>query len=317
MLPTHVPPPLPPSPPKLIPHNAITIDGDANFSAKALLEGWSGDGSPGNPYVIEGLVFDLAGGNGHCLSINNTQVSFIIRTCNFTGANLTTSHGDFCEIQYIGAGIYLENVTNGVLVNNTCNNNIHGIYLCYSNFNTVANNTCTSNTEHDINLHESDSNTVANNTSGVIFIAKSDHNTVANNICSNKSGGINLVYSHRNAVSDNICISKEIGIELYWSDSNTVVNNMCNSNVEYGIELRGSNSNTVANNTCNSNGRSGIYIEESDLNNVAGNTCNNNRIGIHLFYSDFNYVYSNTCLFNTEHDILEEPYPENYCLILL
>jgi hypothetical protein len=34
-------------------HGPIAIDGDANFSATALAEDWSGDGSAQDPYIIE------------------------------------------------------------------------------------------------------------------------------------------------------------------------------------------------------------------------------------------------------------------------
>ncbi|MHA2058964.1 MAG: right-handed parallel beta-helix repeat-containing protein, partial [Candidatus Thorarchaeota archaeon] len=129
-------PPLPSSPDPGTPHGAITIDGDANFSDTALLEGWPGDGSPENPYIIDGLDIDLDGNNGSCISISNTRVSFTISNCNLTGAS-----GDS------GTGIWLSNVTNGELVNNICNNNRIGISLGGSDSNTVANNTCNSNSD--------------------------------------------------------------------------------------------------------------------------------------------------------------------------
>ena len=68
------------------PHAPIAIDGDANFTDTALLEGWHGDGSPENPFIIDRLDIDLGGNNGSCISITNTQVSFIISNCNLTGA---------------------------------------------------------------------------------------------------------------------------------------------------------------------------------------------------------------------------------------
>ena len=85
-------PPLPATlpllpPPPGIPHGAIAIDGNANFSATALLKGWPGDGSPENPFIINGLEIDLNGAYGSCIAISNTQVSFIIRNCNLTGAS--------------------------------------------------------------------------------------------------------------------------------------------------------------------------------------------------------------------------------------
>jgi parallel beta-helix repeat protein len=109
------------------PHGHITINGDANFSDTALLEGWPGDGSPENPFIIDGLDIDLGGAVGDCISISNTQVSFTISNCTLTDADA-----------YLGAGIYLENVTNGELVNNTCSSNRVGIYLRDSTYNTVV-----------------------------------------------------------------------------------------------------------------------------------------------------------------------------------
>ncbi|MHA2360169.1 MAG: hypothetical protein ACXAB5_07835, partial [Candidatus Thorarchaeota archaeon] len=84
MLPPALPPALPPielppTPLQLTPHGTIVIDGDANFTATALLEGWPGNGSPEDPFIIDGLEIDRGGEVGHCISIINTRVSFIIR----------------------------------------------------------------------------------------------------------------------------------------------------------------------------------------------------------------------------------------------
>ena len=108
-------------------HGPIAIDGDANFSDTALLEGWPGDGSPENPFIIDGLDIDLGGSAGQCISINNTRVSFSIRNCNLTGTG-----------RELGAGISLENVTNGELLNNTCTSNRWGIRLGNSDFNNLT-----------------------------------------------------------------------------------------------------------------------------------------------------------------------------------
>ena len=63
------------------PHAPIAIDGDINFSDTASAEGWLGDGSSGNPYIIDGLDIDSNGTGGHCISINNTRVNFTIQNC--------------------------------------------------------------------------------------------------------------------------------------------------------------------------------------------------------------------------------------------
>ncbi|MFW9811989.1 MAG: DUF1565 domain-containing protein, partial [Candidatus Thorarchaeota archaeon] len=117
--------------PPLISHDPITIDGNANFLNTALLEGWPGDGSPENPFIIDRLEIDLGGAHDRCISISNTRVSFIISNCNLTGAYY---------------GISLENVTNAKLVNNTCSSNtIVGIELRDSYLNTIVNNICSNN----------------------------------------------------------------------------------------------------------------------------------------------------------------------------
>jgi parallel beta-helix repeat protein len=176
------PPPLyiPPEPIVTIPHARIEIIGDANFSATAQLEGWPGDGTPENPYIIDGLGIDLEGGNNlRCIEIRDTQVSFTISNCNLTRA-YAISFGNN------EAGIYLENVMNGELVDNIVNCNDNGIILYGSDFNTVANNFCSNNSD-GIVLYESDFNTVANNTCYNnrigIYIYVSKYNTVVNNTC--------------------------------------------------------------------------------------------------------------------------------------
>ncbi|MHA2058553.1 MAG: DUF1565 domain-containing protein [Candidatus Thorarchaeota archaeon] len=77
--------------------------------------------------------------------ISNTRVSFTISNCNLTGANVTT-HFTPMGPTFEGAGIHLQNVSNGELVNNICNSNEYGIFLAWSNFNIVANNTCNNTT---------------------------------------------------------------------------------------------------------------------------------------------------------------------------
>ncbi len=259
------------------PHAPIVIDGDANFSAKALLEGWSGDGSPENPYIIDGLDIDLGGAYGPCVRIDNTAVSFIIRNCKLTGS---------------WAGIFLNYVTNGELVNNIVDGNTFGLLIEYSSNCTMTDNTCTNNFE------------------GISF-EDAYYNTVANNTCSNNNNrGIELHDSNFNAFSNNTCNRNDAyGISLRESFSNVISDNTCDNNT-YGTYLSNSDFNTAENNTCSSNYESGISLINSDSNIVVNNTCNNNRIGIYLYDSDSNTVANNTCLNNAEHDILEEFEPE-------
>ena len=227
------------------PHGPIAIDGDANFSDTALLEGWPGDGSPESPYIIDGLEIDLDGEIGYCISISNTRVSFTISNCNLTGASW--------EHWPIGAGIKLDNVMHSELAKNTLDGNHIGIIVINSHYNTVANNTCSSNNDYGITLDSSHFNTVSDNTCTRnyigIYLRHSDFNTVANNICStNTLYGIYLYIAHSNIVANSTCNNNKIGIYLLWSENNTVTHNTCLSNTEHDIYLDESDSNTVASN---------------------------------------------------------------------
>jgi parallel beta-helix repeat protein len=292
-------------------HGVIEIDGNADFAATALQKGWPGDGTPENPYIIDGLDIDRGGEAGYCIYIKNTRVSFIMRNCRFTGAHEGPA-GEYGShlmltdfLARSGAGILLFNVANGELVNNTCNsNNNMGIFLLYSHLNTVANNTCNNNTCSGISVEcSSHNNTVANNTcnnngdSGIALGA--DSNTVVNNICSSNGrwrfaggGGIAIGGAY-NTVANNTCSGNNyIGISLRDSTSNILANNTCNNNW-YGIWDYMSDLHTVVNNTCNNNSR-GISLG-GDSSTMANNTCFFNHIGIEIHGAKYNTLANNTC----------------------
>ena len=238
-------------------HNPININGDTNFSETAFTEGWVGDGSSDYPYEILGLEIDRGGGIGHCINISNTRVNFTIQSCNLTGASVGS-----------GAGIFLNNVSHGVLRNNTCSSNRIGIYLVDSEFNTLANNTCKGNV-HGIYMYDS------------------DYNTITDNVCSGNSNyGMYQNYCDSNIFSWNICNSNSIdGIHAEEANLNTFTRNTCNSNNHDGIEvINHPHGNILSNNTCNANRDYGIILF-NDNNNVipaivANNTCIGNNSGI-------------------------------------
>ncbi len=313
LLPSPPPPPPLPPPLQLTPHVAIEIDGDAVFAATALLEGWPGDGSPENPYIIDGLKIDLSGENGNCVDIRNTRDSFIIRNCILTGAAYQMMQGG-------GAGIFLFNVFNGELVNNTCFSNAWGILPDESHSNIVANNTC------------------YNNAIG-IYIGHSDSNTVANNTCNNNTWtGIRLYHSEYNTVANNTCIGNEFkGILIEYSSSNIITNNTLNGGGFFftgtlaqcrQLEVTGNSVNTLplvflqdqvgkivsspagqvilvgcsqvtVKDQILMNCSVGVLLCHTNLTTIVNNICNSNDVGIYLFVSDHNTVANNTCTRNT------------------
>jgi len=207
----------------------------------------TGTGTYSDPYIIEDLVID-GGGSGSGIWIENSNVYFKIENCTIYYAG--PSGRSFKE-----AGIKLEMVSNGSLINNNAsNNNVYGLFFWYSNNNTIS------------------GNTVNNNAKG-IYLGGSDRNTVSGNTANNNLYGIRIKDSNYNIVSGNtVNNNNENGIILFDSSNNTISGNTVNNNNENGIILFGSSNNTILGNTVNNNNLYGIRIKDSNYNIVSGNT---------------------------------------------
>ena len=104
--------------PESRPHSPIYITSNVQFALRAMVEGWSGDGSSGNPYVIS--WYDIASSSMNGIQIKNTDVYFVISNVVITSKSHTYK------------GISLTNVANGRIENTICMDDAHGIYatLC-------------------------------------------------------------------------------------------------------------------------------------------------------------------------------------------
>ncbi len=286
-----------------ITHGPIVIDSDNNFTATALAKGWPGLGSPGDPFIIRNYSIDLGGAIGHCINISNTRVSFIIRNCSLTGANVSTFLVD-------SAGVFLKNVTNGEIVNNICTNDWYAIYLTNSTGNTIANNTCSYNLDRGICLEQASNfniiknNTCNSNTEYGISLYQSDYNEMINNTCSdNINDGIYVYYSDYTLLINNTCYSNtQHGINLYFACYySEIINNTCSDNT-YGIYVYASRYNLFTNNTCKTNDYGIVFDFHSEYNEVINNTCSDNiEDGILVFEgSDYNLLANNTCSDNSK-----------------
>ncbi|MDH5402588.1 MAG: hypothetical protein OEY49_08865 [Candidatus Heimdallarchaeota archaeon] len=104
-------------------HSNLTIIGNAALAANATFQGWPGDGSALNPYVIENLDYF---GNGTKMSITNTT--------SFIKFNNTT----FNDTNY---GLYLTNVSNVLVTNSVFKNSVNtALVLDNTNNITIQNN---------------------------------------------------------------------------------------------------------------------------------------------------------------------------------
>ncbi len=250
----------------------IRIDSDENFTEQADTEGWPGNGTEGNPYIIEGYEIDGTG-HGYCIFIGNTTVHFELRDNYLHNASGKSSVRYFRD-----AGIYLHNAANALIEDNTALNNHNGIYFHFSKGNAIV------------------GNIASLNTNGIYIRHVSYYNIITDNIVSSNDNGIRLNDCNRWNVLDNNTVvnNNDRGIRIsYHSDYNTFTNNtIYNSN--YGIEIRSfSTENTFTNNTIYSH-RRGFYIRDSGSQTITNNKISENGVGIWFYlYSSNNIIKGN------------------------
>ncbi|MFO8109491.1 MAG: NosD domain-containing protein [Thermoplasmata archaeon] len=281
-------------------HDPIRIDNNTDFADQASNEGWAGNGSEGNPYIIEGYEID-GGGYSYCIYIGNTTDHFVVRDNYLHNASGIHNHPYF-----VGSGLHLYNITNGRLDNNTVSSNdYYGIYLLHSNSNnTIVNNTVSSNDYYGIYLlHSNSNNTIVNNTVDSnnyfgIYLESSSNNTISTNTANSNNGSGLHLYNVTNSRLDNNTVSSNAnaGIYLESSSNNTISTNTANSNDGHGFYIDWHSSyNTLTNNTANSNDGHGFYIDwHSSYNTLTKNTAKlNNESGIKFAYSAYNTFTNN------------------------
>lgn len=264
-------------------HESIVIKSDADF----VTLGFPGDGSPENPYIIEGL--NITSSMTPLIQIGHTTVYFHMRN-NFL--NGLTSEG------HIPEGIHLSYVSHGTIASNIITNCTVGILIEHSKEIIVSHNTVSnirlgmifSYSEYNIISH----NTIFNSRLCGIYLSKSGNNTAIHNIVSNTSSifGNNLRPFGP--------VPYGTGFYLAISGNNTVSNNTISNNSGDGLHQWNSGDTIISYNTVLSNGGTGIFIEmESDNNGLSNNTVSNNgETGIYLRNSKQNTVKWNNFLGN-------------------
>ena len=134
------------------PRAPIRISGNLNFTGENGVI--HGSGSEIDPYVIEHWDINVSEPHTWGIYIENTSAYFVIRNCYIHGSPSHTLQTN---------GIYLSNVTHGVIEGVVCNNSGNGFSLLQSFNNILVNNTL-DNGYGGISLIRSDGNTLINNT---------------------------------------------------------------------------------------------------------------------------------------------------------
>lgn len=177
-------------------HPQILIESDGDFGSY----NFSGDGSRGDPYLIEGYNITISGALSVGIDIRNTNLFFIINSCLITtdyigvglhnvasgtskiiGNRINSLSGD-------GGGITLGNMQNSTISDNICSNFMQGIHLNAVDGCLLSNNYFYDMNYQGINIRNSDSNTIIFNRiskareHGIALVLSSSYNVVHHNI---------------------------------------------------------------------------------------------------------------------------------------
>jgi parallel beta-helix repeat protein len=289
-----------------IPHDSIIIVGDASFAENATIEGWPGNGTEENPYIIEGYEINASTSDG--IVISSTKAHYIIRdTRIFYGNHSERSHDygidlrrapngtiENCTIENYSVGIYLHFTKHAKIYGNTfISNSFYDIIMQGSNYNNISGNIMGKNGIYmegdlieDVNTHEIDtSNTV--NGKPLYYLKNQKNGSIP------QGGGQVILANCTNMVVENQDIrNTSNAIQLVYSSYNSIMNNSIDSNDD-GIFLLKSTNNLISHNYI-SNCLGGISIDEESNNNIiTNNFFYDNFYGVSIFMSDLNSIYKN------------------------
>lgn len=234
-----------------------------------------GNGTIGNPYILENKTYDGGTTNGY--SLINFNSYFIIRNCTFINSGTADDN----------AGLRLLGVENGLIYNNTFESCQNGI-LFSQQVGTCQNNIVMNNT-------------FRNNINGIRVAYLARLINITENRFFNNIDGIELFGRDLNSVYYNFFESNGVGIHLVGSDSNDIVGNYVRYSTNYGIYLENSDTNKIRDNTIRNN-VIGVLLDNSKSNDIYLNVFISNTEGITFqAISDDNTIYINTFYGNNDH----------------
>jgi len=211
------------------PHAAISILENDDFIA----QGWPGNGTVQFPYIIEGLEIST---DSTCIRIENTRACFIIRNCTLS----STTSGN-------GNGIYLLNVSNGIIDNCTISSLSYGIRLTSIVDCVFSNNTITNCANYGIYSYSPeivsdnilyDSNEIYNNHGKPIYLAGSNNGMILNNSIYENDGYLRFyIVNYLEIINNTISGSSTDGLYLDYTSGIEIIGNKIYGNADYGLRI--------------------------------------------------------------------------------
>ncbi len=285
----------------------------------------SGNGTAGNPWIIENRSIDVGGAPDDGILISGTTDYFIVQNCTIVNAG---SGRD---------GIKLLSVMNGIIRNNTLKSSTtgngfniqncrglqiydniiqnmtqgEGIYLVNTNETSISENKIT-NTQYGLYISQSHNNRLFHNvirditSAGINFYTLSNFNncTLQYNVISNCSIGIKGTRMTNSMFCYNtIYQNTEDGIQLKTNCHNITISHNIITENKYGITTNAENT-TLINNSVKNNDLYGIYFTAGNFHKVIRNNVSlNNDTGIYLSGADNSIIHNNTINNNLNYGI--------------
>jgi len=243
----------------------IMIQSDSDFGPA----GFTGSGTEGDPYVLDGQIIDL--GNDMGIRIFNTNAHFVIRNCEITGWNSDRA-------------FELTNADNGTIENNY----IHGKFM-YG--------LITANSE-DLNFTGNEIQGVSRGIWGLnLWRADITNNKFLDSIWF----GIDLDSASRNITIENNWIHRvnEVSYSgthgaIYTSADNvSIISNDMRTLNGYGIVVNSGENIEIQNNRIRDSSQRGIYISAADKVDISFNNISCVQYdGIHIASGAANGIYN-------------------------
>ncbi|MBI0582783.1 MAG: right-handed parallel beta-helix repeat-containing protein [Methanomassiliicoccus sp.] len=209
----------------------VSISGDPDLASKAASNGWPGNGTQSNPYVIADVrVDDPANGLG--IFVSGTTKHLVIENCqitntssyaiDITGASNITIRGSVISSDHCAVLLYSS--TGCTVANNSITGSKTGVQLMSSDRNVISGNNISGSQYNGIELFTSNNNTITGNTvtgSGGygIYLSSSDGNLIfANSFVSNNGAAARYDAAHPQAYDLGTNEWSRGGVNNEWSD---------------------------------------------------------------------------------------------------
>ncbi|MFX0102023.1 MAG: nitrous oxide reductase family maturation protein NosD [Candidatus Hodarchaeota archaeon] len=276
------------------PHPIIAL---TNNTALEAFPNKTGNGTVGNPYIIEDIEITINSSNT-CLNLENIDKHLTIQNCTLTNTvtrqgtglsvlNCTNLKVINCTISNCNTGIYLDECSNNSFDNNSVVNNTNNMRIYFSHFNNITRCNITGGYFYGMYIYYSDEIIIKESTISQIengpgiHIYFSGHiHIISNTVANNDVGGINIQILYNSTVIGNN-ISNNSGYGLYTDTTNNITyeNNFVSNNTPYNFHLGNPSDITMRNNSFYGTGLSlnPIYIDE-DVDIGTTNSVDNRTI---------------------------------------